>query len=875
MLSERTQELKPKGKKSGKRILMLTAQIGTARPPTPEWAAEDDHVLIEDVSDPEREPERGYGTVNEKYSRNRWEQWTYQQDSHEVRKNRNRNLRQCDGISFTNHGRREWTDRRRNEEIRMMEKGGQEESDGNQREEDREAQPEERVRAQGQLGQNNIKERRIGLTEFTNPSLYDRYWISGKLRPGTSLYIDSAPQSMNPTAQPFHPRDTNPSTLSECPRIVPATAKKVFPPYGLILPWNGVVLVGTSAVALTKKEIQPGRQQIVVTIAGTTAVVADPNTSKTETFKGRATIILDEVQSDAADAVPRPSGEALAAMWTAIFDPHNATSARVIARVPPNPKGEGIPPRERNGIDQVVSTRKVKDGRIKKNSPKVRKQKSEFTLMNHIVQGGIPKEYPDDKSHFHEDAIPAIIEAALINASPGKPRCTSPAVSKPKTSQFRGEVEEDSEAEMDDLDEWVSRLERELREEEGRNSPTSQGIESSAESSISDDDHFSFTEYEIPVSPSNPEPDAPKPPMTDSPMIDDFKKLGKEGAVGMEGEEVLTKDDHPKKAMFFIAGEEPEDAWPAMTGDKALDIELVPLLPMSGTLNFDNYAPHTPDSLPSLLEASATTASSESIEEREATLARLIDEGNPTERPAWTTLASVLARDLERMETRLETKIRRVDEMLNSYFPDPYSNPAALPPWTAPYATWEAHTVTEGKLATLQTFSEMKAKELEALQGECEGYQGAMEEQLNRRFVGLKNSLNTRIESVEGWVGRIDNRQRETDQQKMTDREKCDQTQQIVNQVQNDFARTIRDSHGSIVGLIGTNTELLERQVNLICDIIGIARLAPATKNILEPAKAGSIATKDPRKAAKAIDRDQYEGNQPLFNPEQFYGIAL
>lgn len=866
---------KTKEKYEPPRILTLVAQTNAVKSPG-SIRMEEEEIYVMDLNDSEYAGHGDQWIIH--YDDTEERNGMYLMISHEDRRKKEWSVGRDDTSALENKWVREWTERicsAKNVSTinrRVRKKRSESESDasrntrvqGNER--NRDIEFEGKTRVQGKVSRNRIKERRIGLEELTNPSLYERYWHSGTLRPKTSLFINSAEQSMNVNAQSFYPRN---STHQQCDMANPTTSETLYPPFGLILPWNGVILVRTSVVALTKKVLSQGQQQITATIAGATTVVADPETLKKETYRGRATITFEEYPRDTAAGVPHPNEEALEATWRAIFNPYRPPPGLATAPPPPNPRLGTVPLPGLGNTNQEVSVRGVRDGRIKKYSPKSRKQNFACTSPIPTIGVGTPKDPID------VDEATAFIEMAIAHANPANPPSYSPANSKQKTLSSQEGMDAPSEEALEDMEEWVSRLERELEEMEEDDLPTTQDIASSVGSSVGDG-YPSFAELAGAKRPDNPEPpELPYPEdiqhTTDSPMADDFNGLKEKGEL-REGRDYgpAIPDDRDKLVFLHMKAQKQDESgvWQPLLTTAQPGAEPISPLALDGL-----QTSPTPDSLPDLVPISDTTASSRSFDGEEPTLTQAIFEETLKETPNWKKLVDIMTKEI----TVVESKIKEVDDLLKAYFPDPYKIPTTRPPWTAPYATWTVFNALEAVVADQKTFAYNKAKDLEAFHGEFEGYRDGMTEQLDRRFNGLKHSSNAKmdakVDGLEEWIAEVRNEGRTLGKQLGEDRAKWEKTQQLLNLVQIDFGRTIRDSHGSIVSLIGTNTTNLEKQINVICDIIGIPRIAPSTAKMLE---AEETVTKDPRKVSTGKEKTGYADSSKYFSPTKYYtGLAF
>ena len=104
----------------------------------------------------------------------------------------------------------------------------------------------------------SIKERRIGPERLTNLELSDRYWNNGRLRPHTSLYIEASSEPMHIPPTPYLPQVYLPATSQTYEDYLPTTQEKLYPPHGLVLPWSGLVLVGTNVDGMYKRVLTLG-----------------------------------------------------------------------------------------------------------------------------------------------------------------------------------------------------------------------------------------------------------------------------------------------------------------------------------------------------------------------------------------------------------------------------------------------------------------------------------------------------------------------------------------------------------------------------------------------------------------------------------------
>ena len=205
----------------------------------------------------------------------------------------------------------------------------------------------------------------------------------------------------------------------------------------------------------------------------------------------------------------------------------------------------------------------------------------------------------------------------------------------------------------------------------------------------------------------------------------------------------------------------------------------------------------------------------------------------------------------------LARQISELERKLTSYFPDPMAPERVDLPWTVPYVTWTSLGIHEARLNDVEE-SALETKNLsEAHQTAFESYQEEISEQLDRRFIGLRDAQNTRFRSVEERVGRLEQRMMKGEIQEMYLSERVTVMQSRMEKLAGNCVKEFTECRERRCRDIKAGMLGLEGKIAILSEIMGIPTFL-TSPDIPRALETGS--TRDPRWRPGMSKEEKEEG---------------
>ena len=355
-------------------------------------------------------------------------------------------------------------------------------------------------------------------------------------------------------------------------------------------------------------------------------------------------------------------------------------------------------------------------------------------------------------------------------------------------------------------------------------------------SSVSSISEAEFKEMWRLLRPANPEPLGPmfSKSLDEEDLNSDMSESSDEEEEELEPGEV--KEDEGKtgeKVAFFLKkqGLEPiqeevewarpedvvskgkEEMWAAAT---AMAKEYTPLTP-----------PSTPDSMPSLL-----TNSDSSLEVWKPEDDRF---GGSAMKTSWYDPVYATMGHLDKVQRQVSDLQRKLTEVPQD-----------------PFVTWSSYSVLDQRMYNLEDSMREARECLTTHQSVFEAYEEAMEEQLDRRFKGLRDVQERKIRANDERLTRVEDRTTRGEVHDMLLGEKVEGVRA--------WTRTHHTKHGLDDGRVAAmNNQLacLETQVAILSEIVGIPSFLTSDTTTMYEAQGGRQETSDPRKKREMEDEER------------------
>ena len=723
----------------------------------------------------------------------------------------------------------------------------------------------------------------IGIRGITNPQSNTPFWSRGRLRPLISTCLRIGQQLMNPFSKPFVPRVIVPARHHAVDQPSPITPEKIYPPHGLVLPWSGVVLVGTSVTGMFKKVLRKDLIQTILTVAGATFVVEDPQTRAKTYHRGQVTITFDGHHKNPDEEVPIPEAKAVDAMWNRIFrpgdTPHPNDKAQTNhpldnAKGKPSLNGRQVSirkrARERNKVylqarQEQIPAAPNPTGRIEKGTEddpidvdgwigRIEEALARMPSSNHSPAHATSQRGQSGDAREYEERLRRCYQAALEVSNENN------GVRIIRRRNLHDEQDDDDDDDDDDYDSIID-VESDY-DGDGEESDTSVSI-SSTDSDFSEGDYEELMEILRTPEGAN---EFFRGPLKIADAEDIDMEEREEGEIdeiidggAIEEDEV---ESGPKMALYTqyirpqptdataspAATETYEDTQKITTSTtEAAEAMLKAIADAPKTIELNKTlitpppSPTEPYDLPPLesVEASVSSTGWENVEAQDPWMTKT----------AWDNSIYVTTGQLDEVERQM----RELERKLKMYFPEnsPHASPQ-LPLWTTPYTLWTSHADLESQVHFLNGRIDEERKKTEAHAAAFEGYQGEMSEQLDRRFKGLRDAQTMKVQSTEAWVARIEERMARRELQEMMDDEKAKECRQHLAKVQKALdeerknAREFREA-------VDYNLTTLRLQLAILGEIAGLPTFItlPAAQPTMNAARRGSQPPSDPRDARR------------------------
>ena len=691
-------------------------------------------------------------------------------------------------------------------------------------------------RAKGKRGQQSIKAGRIKIEDLTNLTEFERYWYRGRLRPRTTV-VFAPPERRSmllPPPTPVLPRVYLPTSPNANPSTPLTTQQRIYPPHGLCEEWSGIVLVATSVNGMYKRVLRPDLTQTVITMTSATFIVEDPQTKGKHFFRGHATLTYESELPTFEAEVPLPDTEAVDGLWNDIFRPVPKITRPFPSDVRrPEMLGPRIDAPTTQVVRETVSLFDSSGGRFKY---------SPGSLQAHVIpanEAAAGKGTRDEP--FDADAWIAMLEFATgVGPSPADValRQKSPDVSR--GGKKDGEGGEERERTLGVKASTVSHSK--LRRKDGmwnlrtiqENDENYDADDDALASSVSSISEAEFKEMWRLLRPTNPEPLGSLSSKSSEEDLDSDMSESSDEEEELEPGEV--RDDEGKtgeKVAFFLKkqGLEPiqeeaewsrpedvvsrgkEEMWAAAT---AMAKEYAPLTP-----------PSTPDSLPSLL-----TNSDSSLEIWKPEDDRF---GGSATKTSWYDPVYATMGHLDEVQRQVSDLQRKLTETPQD-----------------PFVTWSSYSVLDQRMYDLEDSMREARECLTTHQSVFEAYEEAMEEQLDRRFKGLRDVQERKIRANDERLTRVEDRMIKGEVHDMLLSEKVEGVRA--------WTRTHHTKHGLDDGRVAAmNIQLasLETQVAILSEIVGIPSFITADSTPEDEAQRGRQETSDPRKKREVENEEK------------------
>ena len=679
---------------------------------------------------------------------------------------------------------------------------------------------------------------------------------------------------------PYPPRLTlTYSPTHDDKKHLPTTGEKIYPPDGLILPWNGIVVVGTSVEKVEKRVLSRDLTQMVISTIGTTIAIQQPQTQAKTYLRGRAEITFSIHPGNYDPEVPIPDAWAVGALWNDIFrkrsGPPGQTCNEGTASVPsPYETYEG----EERPANPVSRHRTL--GRTTRNLPEKTPQ-----ITNPKSNAGVGNGSPEDP--IDVDSWIATIEAAMRTAPSFSDSRAPATMGHGRNVPLRDEGA--TKNGWEPMDHTVSNPDYAIRVIRKRNLHDEQGTEEryDADGEVSDAISISSTESEMTDSEfmemmeilRTPESHHVQPgtlEACDEGMAEESDPLSSSDDEGLEPGEIEPVDKREDDRMVLMARRQTDPSIAQVQNlTDSLQAEFQRSVDIAVAQAVANaQQPPTPPATPTSTASTETLPSLERDHSGEP-WGGLTAVGPWTAKSAWDNPEYATTGQLD----ELGRQISNLERRLKGYFPD--DSPRDSPPQAlhnTPYVFWTSHADLEHRvyINSQEIFAHQQRLEAHLMAFEAhalafEAHQQELSEQLDRRFKGLRDSLALKIRAAEEWIGRNEERIARQEGQGMLTYERSLEDQARVSTLQN----ALDDANKRIQGLEG-RTDLhfasIRTQIAILDQVVGIpsAISPPVPPFVMKASEQESRPTRDPRvtRRRKRIAEDMFAANKQDTNQQ-------